>query len=626
MTKSQKLVRVVGLCIIAGMLHTGALCQRTIQRDGVRMTVEEAETKDLARARIALSEENYDEAISIYLQFSEEFPKSDNTALVMVKTGEAYYKKGEYEWAKDEFNEVLVRFSKSPEAADAAWGLALLSFREGDCAGVEGIIKEHRDRDQGSRWDAMTSLMAECEFEHGDRKKALEHFGEEARKGRDKDFRKKARARAELLVKEVKEPDLEDIAKRFRSAFPGDLVLIELIGRAIEGYDLDRALLFVGKFEERFGESDYLPEFEKLKKHAEQWSKVKPNRIGVMLPLSGNLSGIGEQALQGIMLAASIFDEGEPILPAELVIKDTGDDRVPIEDIVEGLVNEDFVIAIVGPLRSQLAERAAVKAQELGVPLVTLSPRDGLAKRGDMIYQNSLTKSEQVEALADYAVLGKKMTGFSVLYPDDDYGRDFLGLFSRAVAERGGSVGASQSYALDDTDFRKEIWALKRQRSSSPFQAILIPDSYVRVAMIAPQIRYCRLSKISLLGINGWHSEELLVQTQPVDIEGAVFTDAIAPEARLPGFNIFTRRFRAEYEDMPGLMEAQAYESVDLLLYVIQTYRVRDREQLKQALDHIKDYPGVLGLITVDDDGKWKKPVYLFMINDGMFNVISKYK
>ena len=141
--------------------------------------------------------------------------------------------------------------------------------------------------------------------------------------------------------------------------------------------------------------------------------------------------------------------------------------------------------------------------------------------------------------------------------------------------------------------------------------------------MISPQIRYCRLTKVKLLGINGWHSEELLTQTQPEDLEGAVFTDAFAPEARRPGFNSFTRRFQGEYNEWPGLLEAQAYEAVDLLLYLIQTYHVRDRKQLKQALDHVKDFPGVLGLITVDPEGKWRKPLYLFTIRDGEFYVIS---
>jgi ABC-type branched-subunit amino acid transport system substrate-binding protein len=586
------------------------------------MAVEDAQRMDLARAETALTEERYDEAVARYDYFLQEFPNSRYTVLALVKTGEAYFKKGDLDKAEELFDEVLERFPKAAEAADAAWGRSLIAYDEKDCATVERVVLDYRDLSEDKRWDQMTLLLAECKKEAGASAGAFKYYGEECRSGRDQQMRGQAKAGAELVVKNVGDEPLKLLADEFEDEFPGDLALLELIGRCVEADTVEEGKVFADLFVERFPESPYFPEFEKLRDLLERRLKVKPNRIGVMLPLSGPFSSVGERALKGIMLATKVFDEVGAIFEPDLFVRDTGG-QVLAEEIMEELINESHVIAIVGPLRSSVAERAAIKAQELDVPLVVLSPGENLPMIGDMIYQNCLTKSQQARALAEYAVFSKGITAFGVLYPDDDYGGEFLRLFAEAVSERGGLVVASQFYDKEATDFREEIKSLKKQKKQTKFNALFIPDAWRRVAMIAPQIRYYRLTGVKLLGMNGWHAKELLELTQPEDLEGAVFTDGIAPEADMPALNSFARRFNKEFGKKPGIMEAQAYESVDLLLSVINRYRVRDREQLKLALDHVEDYAGVLGPINIEPDGRWQKKIHLFMVSEGDFIVLT---
>jgi len=612
----------LSLIIACLFLTATGPCQRTVVRDGVRMAMEDAQRMDLARAETALTEERYDEAVARYDYFLQEFPNSRYTTLALVKTGEAYFKKGDLDKAEELFDEVLERFPKAPEAADAAWGRALIAYDEKDCGTVERVVLEYRDLSEDKRWDQMTLLLAECKKEAGASAGAFKYYGEECRSGRDQQMRGKARAGAELVVKNVGDEQLSLLADEFEDGFPGDLALFELIRRCVEADTVEEGKVFADLFVERFPESPYSPEFEKLRDLLERRLKVKPNRIGVMLPLSGPFSSVGERALKGIMLATKVFDEVGAIFEPDLFVRDTGGQALA-EEIVEELVNESHVIAILGPLRSSVAERAALKAQELGAPLVVLSPGERLPMIGDMIYQNCLTKSQQARALAEYAVLGRGITAFGVLYPDDDYGGEFLRLFAEAVSERGGLVVASQFYDKEATDFRDEIKSLKKQKKQAKFKALFIPDAWRRVAMIAPQIRYYRLTGVKLLGMNGWHAKELLELTQPEDLEGAVFTDGIAPEAGMPALNSFSRRFKKEFGKKPGIMEAQAYETVDLLLSVINRYRVRDREQLKLALDHVEDYAGVLGPINIEPYGRWQKKIYLFMVSEGDFILLT---
>ena len=620
MVSSSK--RLLVLCMLSIPLLAGAaLFERTTVRDGVRMPVEQAEEYDLKKAETALAAGKPEEALVIYENFIQEFPRSPRTPLVMAKLGETCYQLELFNRAEKAFRDLIDRYPRSPEAADAAWGLALIAVHRDRCDQAMDWLKRYRGQAQGQRWDQMTLMLADCARKQKT-PSALAYYSEETKEGKDEELRRRARTLAEGLIKELSDDELAALAENPGKEFPDDLILIELIKRHSSRGEYTEATQEADRFRDNFPASGYQDEFARFQRLLDRWLKVKPERIGVMLPLSGPSAFLGEQALKGIMLAAGVLDESRPEFMPELLIRDTGLEQAPIERMVEELADEE-VIAIIGPLHKKQAERAGLKAQELGVPLLSLSPGEDLAAQGALIYQDCLTKTEQAQALAEYAVKRLGIKNFGVFYPGDDYGRDFLDLFSRAVAERGGTVTCSESYATTSTDFRSGIKALKAKREQHPFSALFIPDSWTRVAMITPQLRYMNMTGIKLLGANGWHSDQLLAQTQPADIEGAIFTDGIAPEAMEPAFNSFSRRYTDKFGAAPGLIESQAYEGMELILHLLSNFSLKNREQLRQSLDHIQDYPGILGEITIGADGKFQKPVFLLTIKENQFHIVS---
>lgn len=620
--RKKAMPKLIYALIILAVLLSGAQCGKTVMRDGVRVSAERAQQMDMMEAEQAMQDENYDEAISIYKGFLTEFPDSGRVPEVTAELGQAYYKKEDCPTARMYFKDVIENYPGHPAVADAGWGLALCAYRNDNCEAVMQYALAYRDEARDRRWDQMTLLAAKCAMEQDRPKEAVELIGEEQREGYDDELKEIAGKNADLLVEKLTEDELLELAAEHKREYPGDLALVTLANRALEHEDYELASEYAERLKDEHPRSIYEDQYDIINSRVARWSQVKPGKIGLLLPLSGPLAKFGEQALKGAMLAASVFGEGQPFYPAQLIIKDTGSEFEWVEGMIEDLVNDEHVIAIVGPMKTGVAEKAALKAQQLGVPIVTLSPGEDLPDLGDMVYQNCLTKRDQVEVLAEYAVNEMGMKKFGVLYPNDDYGNDFFGLFARSVAERGGEIKATSFYELTETDFKSQIKWLKSMKEDHEYEGLFIPDSWVRVAMIAPQLRYYKLTDFALLGVNSWHDPSILRQTQPEDVEGAVFVDGIAPEANRPSFNSFRRNYKADFGEEPGLIEAQAYEAVDLLLHQIRTYYIRDRAQLKQSLDHVVDYPGALGLTTVLDNGKWEKPVYLFKISEGEIRMV----
>jgi ABC-type branched-subunit amino acid transport system substrate-binding protein len=355
--------------------------------------------------------------------------------------------------------------------------------------------------------------------------------------------------------------------------------------------------------------------------------------VGVLLPLSGKYAAFGELVRRGMELA--LAEQAPAGQPVQFLYRDTGADSSAGADLVSKLVAEDGVMAIVGPITGGAAQSAAVRAQQERVPLLTLSPREGLPEIGDEIFRNSLTPGLQIEALARYAVEERGLVSFGILHPDNRLGREMTDLFTAAVNRRGGSIFAVASYPENATDFGRQIRILLKSPPEpsglgetmpgggpSPklpggtFDALFIPDYADQIGLIAPQLPYYGLEGMSLLGINGWNSPELL-RVAGSSIEGAVFVDGFFVHSPYPFVRSFVDRYFEQFGEEPTILEAQGYDVAGILLGILQNPRVVTREDVRQALSRLRNYPGVTGATSFNLQGEAEKILFLLQVQNG---------
>jgi ABC-type branched-subunit amino acid transport system substrate-binding protein len=173
--------------------------------------------------------------------------------------------------------------------------------------------------------------------------------------------------------------------------------------------------------------------------------------------LTGPYALYGHEILRGIQLGMDIFNRSEGTQDLELAIRNT---YGTVEDTIAGLeelVNNEKVMAIIGPLASIPATAAVKKAQELGVPIISLTQKAGITGEGDMVFRNFLTPSREVEAILNRAIEEMGINRFGIFYPDNAYGRFLMNAFWDRVEEMGGTITAVEAYNPDETDFATGI-------------------------------------------------------------------------------------------------------------------------------------------------------------------------
>jgi len=357
-------------------------------------------------------------------------------------------------------------------------------------------------------------------------------------------------------------------------------------------------------------------------------------RIGVILPLSGKYAAFGEQALKGILLAAGIFEtkrqDNIQAANVEIIIKDTRDDPIASAKAVEELTLNENVVGIIGPLLTITSTDAAGKAQELKVPTIVLSQKEGITNAGDYIFRNFLLPSEQAKTIALYAINKLDCKRFAVLYPNSLYGTELANFFKEEVKKGKGVIVAEEQYKEGQTYFGKEVVRLFKiketekkegRRSIKTFEAtvtadaLYIPDYFDTIGLIAPHLAYYNIKDIKLLGSNGWNFPKL-IELAGKYVEGAIFTDGFFAGSKREAALQFVNNFKSLYGTAPGIIEAQAYDAARVMIEAMLQSN-GEKEDVRTKLADLKAFPGATGNITFNKDREAVKDMFMFEVKNG---------
>jgi ABC-type branched-subunit amino acid transport system substrate-binding protein len=306
-----------------------------------------------------------------------------------------------------------------------------------------------------------------------------------------------------------------------------------------------------------------------------------------------------------------------------ILVRDTGSRGPGAAVAVQELAADPSVLAVVGPIGAAEAEAAAAQAEAASVPLLTLSYRDSVTAQRPHVFRLGAAPRDEATALAEYAVHELGLTRLAVLHPDDSYGRGMRDVFEDAVHARGATVTGVAAYQANTTDFAGVMRTLASgklptdEAPAMPFDALFIPDSHEKAAIIAPQLAFNHLQPLRLLGPDGWHSPDLLKLAGP-HVEGAIVAQPFDVGSQSPLVQEFVRQYEDTVQATPDVFAAQAFDATNLALAEL-SRGASDREALRAGLLRVHGTPGVAGTTTIRSDGNAEKRASLVGVQGGRF-------
>lgn len=345
-------------------------------------------------------------------------------------------------------------------------------------------------------------------------------------------------------------------------------------------------------------------------------------RIGVFMSLTGDTANFGISSTNGIKMAADEVNatggiNGKQI---ELLVQDDRSDASEAATIVTKFVTQDQVHAILGEVASSRSIAAAPIAQNAKIPMLTPSSTNPeVTRKGDYIFRSCFIDPVQGAAIAQFAArtLNSKR-GALMVDRKNDYSTGLEKVINEVFTRLGGQIVVTQSYQAADQDFNAQITSIK---GANP-DVIFVPGYYGDVGLFAKQARDKGIT-VPIVGGDGWDSPSLY-QIGGAALNGCYFSNHYSPDDADPLVQKFVNDYKSRFGTVPDALAATAYDAARIMFDAIKRANSLEGTAIRNALAATKDFPGVTGKVTFNENRDAVKPIVMIKIEDGGKFVVAE--
>jgi branched-chain amino acid transport system substrate-binding protein len=235
----------------------------------------------------------------------------------------------------------------------------------------------------------------------------------------------------------------------------------------------------------------------------------KVAKIGVIAPLSGDLSALGLGIQNSVDLAIKQANESKAI-PGWTLELDAQDDQAAPDtgkNAATKLSSDDEVVGVVGTLNSSVAQSVQPVLSSADIvqvspantgPSLTMGPDPSNPKRAYPNYFRVCTNDTVQGPFAARYLLEEGIKKVATIHDKKAYGQGLVAAFTEAFEEGGGEIVSAETINPDDKDFSAVI---NKAKNSDP-EAVYYGGEYPQAGPLAQQAKAAGLT-VPLMGGDG---------------------------------------------------------------------------------------------------------------------------
>lgn len=347
-------------------------------------------------------------------------------------------------------------------------------------------------------------------------------------------------------------------------------------------------------------------------------------KVGVIQP-----SGLAPSFSKGAELAKTQINDSGGLLgiQVEFIVMDNQEMRdFPDPDesvrIAKTLIEQEGVIAILGPLLSTNSTQVGPVVTKLKTPIITGSSGHLVTATGDYVFIAVAPSSIQGATTAQFAIDPNELnakTAATIRQEGDVYSNAVADAFEISFQNLGGEVVATEYYQHGIRDFDTQLTEINNVIPDVLLIAGFIPE----VPLIAARAREMGI-KATFIGTNAWDipNELFNVLDDNTPLEGAFFTRDFSVES--PDVVPFVEAYSEMYMEQPDGPASWGYDAMSLLGIAITKSGTLDPTVIRDELTKITDYQGASTISHFDENRHPVKSLLLHTIRDGEIVLYEK--
>jgi len=328
-------------------------------------------------------------------------------------------------------------------------------------------------------------------------------------------------------------------------------------------------------------------------------------KVGIILPLTGGQSYAGENLLNGYNLA---LEDSSHI---EIIIEDSRSDPKGALTAFKKLTELDDVKIIVGPvLSSNLLTVAPLANEQKVIILGPTSSAEKVTEAGDYVFRVRETGKIHGRKIAELVEVNNWTV--ALMPVNQESGLTYTDVFKELFK---GEILVYEAYEKDEQDVRTHIAKIK---ATAP-DAVYITGFAEDIGRIVKLMREQGV-KAQLLSTVGMEDQTFL-DIAGEAAEGIIYTSPF--DKGMESAKEFQVRFNEKHgNDADTFLIVNAYDSLVLIDKMVGICG-EDTGCIKSELYKTKDYRGVSGTFSFDENGDVDRELFLKTVKNGEFVVLE---
>jgi branched-chain amino acid transport system substrate-binding protein len=334
-------------------------------------------------------------------------------------------------------------------------------------------------------------------------------------------------------------------------------------------------------------------------------------KLGFFGALTGDNAALGINIRNGVDLALRQYSATNPQCKVTLAPFDSQGEPSVAPGLAQQAINDQKVVAIVGPAFSGESKAADPLFNEAGLPIVTPSATNpALADNGWSIFHRAVgNDNSQGPAASAYIKNNLKATKVAVIDDKTEYGKGIADIVRQQL---GSAVVFNDSVPQQTQDYSSSVTGVKNSGATVLFYGGYYADG----GRLLKQLRDNNV-KATFVSDDGAKDDNLVKTAGNAAAEGAFITCPCAPAEQVQNGAKFIADYKAAFNVDPGTYSAEGYDSANVILQAIKGGKF-DRKGINDFLGTV-DYQGITKRIKFDSKGEVsEKTIYMYQVKNGV--------
>jgi branched-chain amino acid transport system substrate-binding protein len=352
----------------------------------------------------------------------------------------------------------------------------------------------------------------------------------------------------------------------------------------------------------------------------------EPIKIGAIFAVTGPAAYLGAPEERTARMLQDEFNANGGLLgrPVKIIVKDSGGSSEKAISFAKQLIEEEGVVAIVGPTTS--GESMAIKdlCQKAGMPLFSCAAAESIV---DPVAKYVFKSPQKDNYVVEWIYKTMNQLGISkigVIASNTGFGNGGKKQLEKYAEKYGIAIAVSEVYDANATDLSSVLTKV----NAAGVQAVVNWSIEPAQAIVAKNMKQLNM-KAQLFQSHGFGNIKY-VEAAGEAAEGIIFPCGrlLVAEA-LPDSNPqkkllvkYAAGYKAAYKEEASTFGGHAYDAIAVLVAGIEAAKSLDADKIVAGIEGLKDFPGTAGSFSfsaADHNGLAMDSITMLTVKKGKF-------